>query len=401
MNTRSSRMHSLASVVSVLGLVGLVSAGGCSDVADVVEGCDKDFTAEAGWGASLDIDYRVKSFMGASGALVTLSSAMLKDVTDSCVGIATAAKRDPATWDKLEGADKLTAACNEANAGIDAVFKANAMVTIGLIIEGGGCEAKLDASADCYAGCTGAASCTPAQLEAKCEPGQLAGSCSAQCSGSCTARANATVQCNGACNAACNGTCNATAGTTGKCSSYDGNGNCTGRCDGDCVGTCSGTCDIKTGSMASCDGTCRGECSVAFTAPHCEGKLTPPECMMDVDCEASCRAQVQAEAVCTPPTVKIEVQGSASADFTALVGALEVHLPKLIQNIGVRGQATLDAANTLVTVGQNLDDAITSSGKALVCTTLAATAAVNASVEVKVSVEASASVGGRASGTTM
>lgn len=395
MNTRSSRMHTLASVVSVLGLMGLASAGGCSDVADVVQGCDKDFTAEAGWGANLDIDSRVKSFMGASGALVTLSSAMLNDVTDSCIGIATAAKRDPAAWDKLEGADKLTAACNEANAGIDAIFQANAMVTIGLLVEGGGCEAKLDASVDCYAGCQGAASCTPAQLEAKCEPGQLAGTCSAQCSGSCTARAGATVQCDGTCGATCNGDC------AGTCVTKDANGKCAGRCDGTCTGTCSGTCEMNTGAMASCDGVCKGDCSVAFTAPHCEGKLTPPECMMDVDCEASCRAQVQAEAVCTPPKVKLEVVGAASADFTALVGALEVHLPKLIQNIGVRGQATLDAANTLVTVGQNLDDAITSSGKALVCTTLATTAAVNASVEVKVSVEASASVGGRAGGTAM
>lgn len=152
--------------------------------------------------------------------------------------------------------------------------------------------------------------------------------------------------------------------------------------------------------MAQCDGTCKGECSVAFEAPHCEGKLTPPECDLDADCEASCRAQIQAEASCTPPTVKIEVVGGAAQDFLDLVAALETHLPKLIQNIGVRGEATLDAANTLVTVGQNLDDAITSSGKAFVCTTLAATAAVNASVEVKVSVEASASIGGKAAGTT-
>lgn len=137
-----------------------------------------------------------------------------------------------------------------------------------------------------------------------------------------------------------------------------------------------------------------------FQAPYCEGKLTPPECMLDADCEASCRAQVQAEAVCTPPTVKIEVNGGASADFMALVTALETHLPKLIQNIGVRGEATLDAADTLVTVGQNLDDAITSSGKAFICTTLAAKAAVSASVEVKVSVEASASIGGKAGAAT-
>ena len=400
MNHKNARLRAFAATTSILGLLGIVSVGGCSDVAGALEGCDKDFTAEAQWGANLDIDTRVKSFMGASGALVTLSTAMVNDVTDACVGIATATKRDAKKWEPLEGADRLKMACDEANLGMDEVLKANANISIGLLVEGGGCEVNLGASATCNAKCDVTGKCTPAQLEAKCEPGQLAGTCSAQCSGSCTAKAGATVACDGACSAACTGTCTARAGTTGKCSSYDMNGNCTGRCDGDCAGTCSGTCDVKTGASVQCDGSCRGECTVALTAPRCEGKLTPPECDLDVDCESSCRAQVQAEAVCTPPTVKIEVNGGASADFTALVGALETHLPRLIQNIGVRGEATLDAANTLVTVGQHLDDAITSSGKAFVCTTLAATASLNASIEVKVSVEASASVGGRAAGTT-
>jgi hypothetical protein len=389
MKHQNARLRAIAATTSLLGLLGLASVGGCSDVADALS-CGSDFTAEAQYGANLDIDYRVKSFMGASGALVTLSDAMVKDVSDACVGIATATKRDATKWESLERTERLQMACDEANLGMDEVFKANAMVTIGVLVEGGGCNVSLDATAKCNAKCDLSAMCTPAQLEAKCEPGQLAGTCSAQCTGSCTAKAGATVACNGACSSTCNGTC------AGTCAVKDANGDCAGRCDGDCNGTCSGTCEIKTGAMAQCDGSCRGECSVAFEAPHCEGKLTPPECMLDADCEASCRAQVQAEASCTPPTVKIEVNGGASADFTALVGALETHLPKLIQNIGVRGQATLDAANTLVTVGNNLGDAITSSGKAFVCTTVAATAAVNASVEVKVSVEASASVGGTA-----
>jgi hypothetical protein len=394
MKQSSARLRALAATTSLLGLFGIAAMGGCSDVAGIVEGCDSDFTAEAQWGANLDIDYRVKSFMGASGALVTLSSAMVKDVTDACVGIATATKRDAAKWESLEGADRLTAACAEAEVGMDDVIKANAMVTIGLLIEGGGCQASLSATADCNAKCDVTGGCTPAQLEAKCEPGKLAGSCTAQCTGSCTAKAGAQVACNGTCGATCNGDC------AGTCAVKDANGKCAGRCDGTCNGTCSGRCDYQAGASASCDGTCSGECSVEFQAPYCEGKLTPPECMLDADCEASCRAQVQAEAVCTPPTVKIEVNGGASADFMALVTALETHLPKLIQNIGVRGEATLDAADTLVTVGQNLDDAITSSGKAFICTTLAAKAAVSASVEVKVSVEASASIGGKAGAAT-
>lgn len=394
MKHQNARLRALAATTSILGLLGLASVGGCSDVADVIEGCDKDFTAEAQWGANLDIDTRVKSFMGASGALVTLSTAMVNDVTDACVGIATATKADASKWETLEGAKRLEAACAEANLGMDTVLKANANVTIGLLVEGGSCEVNLGATATCNAKCDATAMCTPAQLEAKCEPGQLAGTCSAQCSGSCTAKAGATVACNSRCSATCNGSC------SGTCAVKDANGNCAGRCDGDCNGTCSGTCDIKTGAMASCDGSCRGACSVEFTAPRCEGKLTPPECMLDADCEASCRAQVQAEAICTPPTVKIEVVGGASADFMALVGALETHLPKLIQNIGIRGEATLDAGSTLIAVGQHLDDAITSSGKALVCTTLAASAAFDASIEIEVSVKASASVGGKAAGTT-
>jgi hypothetical protein len=122
--------------------------------------------------------------------------------------------------------------------------------------------------------------------------------------------------------------------------------------------------------------------------------------MLDANCESSCRSQVQAEAVCTPPKVTLEINGTAGTDFMALATALETHLPKLIQNIGVRGQATLDAANTLATIGPELKGAITSSGKAFVCTGVAATAAVSASVDVKVSVEASASVGAKAGAAT-
>lgn len=393
MKHRNARLRAVAATSTMIGLFGIASMGGCSDVADVIQGCDKDFTAEAQWGANLSIDSRAKDFMRLSGTLVTLSTAMVKDVTDACINIANATKRDPAKWDTMEGADRAKAACDEANLGIDDVFNANAMVSIGLLVEGGGCQADLKASADCNAKCDVSAMCTPAQLEAKCEPGQLAGQCSAQCSGSCTAKAGATVACNGACSAVCNGDC------SGACAVKDANGKCAGRCEGDCTGSCSGTCEIKTGAMASCDGTCKGGCTVEFQAPHCEGKLTPPECMVDADCEAQCRAEIEAKAVCTPPTVKFEVSGGASADFTNLIKVLETNLPVLIVNITGRGAAALDAADALAKVGNSLGDALTSSGKAFVCTTLATQAAVNASVEINVSVQASASVGAKAGAT--
>jgi hypothetical protein len=197
MSNKNVWYRGVASAVSVAAIAA-ASLGGCSDVADVVEGCDSDFTAQANWGANLDIDKRVVTFMGAAGALVTLSDAMVNDVTDACVGIATATKRDKTTWESLEGAKRLEAACAEAELGFDAVIAANSMIALAVNVEGGGCEASFEASAQCNARCDVTGMCTPAQLEAKCTDGQLAGSCSAACSGSCRADVGATVQCNGA-----------------------------------------------------------------------------------------------------------------------------------------------------------------------------------------------------------
>jgi len=389
MSQKNKWIRLVAAPAFLLGL-GLTAGIGCSDVADIVDGCD-EFRADAQWGANLEIDYRVKSFMGASGAFITLADQMIADVTTACEGIAVASKRDSAAWKELEGGARLEAACKEAEAGFDAVLQANANVQLTALVEGGHCEASLDAAAECNARCDVDAKCTPAQLEAKCEPGKLAGTCTAECKGTCSADVGATVECNGRCSAVCEGKCN------GTCSSGDAN-NCNGRCDGTCEGTCSGSCELETNATVQCDGTCRGECSVEFQAPHCEGKITPPECQVDADCQASCNAQVQANAQCTPPKVTIELSTGASADLEALVAALEVHLPTLIVNGIERGQAALDAGQVLVEVGGNLEGALTSSGKALVCATTAASAALNASVEVKVSVEASASIGGKAAG---
>ena len=391
MSQKNKWIRLVAAPAFVLG-VGLTAGLGCSDIADIAEGCN-EFRADAQWGANLDIDFRVKSFMGASGAFITLADEMMADVTAACQGIAKATNRDETKWSSLEGAKRLEAVCAEAELGFDEVIKANANVQLVALVEGGKCEASLDASAECNARCDVSGQCTPAQLEAKCEPGKLAGSCKAECRGACSADVGATVECRGSCSAVCNGKC------AGECSSGDSN-NCNGRCDGTCEGTCSGACELEANAAVQCDGTCRGECSVEFEAPHCEGKITPPECELDADCQASCNAQVQAKASCTPPKVTIELAGGATADLQALAAALEEHLPKLIVNGIERGQAALDAGQVLVEVGGNLEGALTSSGKAFVCATQAATASLNASVEVKVSVEASASIGGKAAGST-
>jgi hypothetical protein len=374
-----------AAPVFVLG-IGLVGSVGCSDVADIVEGCD-EFSASADWGADLDVALEVKTFMGASGSLVTVADQMLADVNAACEGIATATKRDASKWSSLEGVDRVKAVCGEAQLGIDEVLQANATIGVEVLIEGGGCQASLEAAAACNAKCDVSGQCTPAQLEAKCEPGQLAGQCTAECSGTCTADVGATVECNGRCSATCNGKCDGSPSSA--------------RCDGICDGTCSGSCEVQTNATVQCGGTCKGDCSVQFTAPHCEGKLTPPECNLDADCEASCRAEVQAEATCTPPKVTINLVGGSTADLEALATALETHMPRLLTNIGARGQAAIDSGAILVDVGADLKGSLTSSGKAFVCATTAASAAFDASVKVQVSVEASVNVGGKAAGTAM
>ncbi|UQA62292.1 hypothetical protein [Polyangium aurulentum] len=388
--TKTKLTRYAAAPVLVLGL-GLSTTVGCGSESPL--GCE-EFNASADWGASIDVDYRVRAFMGAAGSFSELGATMVADVSTACEGIATATKQDASAWESKEGNDRVTAACNAAKAGIDAVLKANASAELVVLVEGGRCEASLDASAECNARCDVTGKCTPAQLEAKCEPGQLAGECTAECRGACTADVGATVQCQGTCSARCDGDC------AGTCSTMEG-GKCAGRCDGTCNGTCSGTCELEANANVQCSGTCRGECSVEFQAPHCEGKLTPPECQVDADCQASCNAEVQAEASCTPPKITATFTGSSNADLEALATALQTHLPALVLTAYDRGQAAVESAQVLVDVGSNLEGAATSSAKAISCTAAAASAALQASAQVNVSVQASVSVSGSATGSTM
>jgi hypothetical protein len=388
---KSYRFIAAPAVVLALGLPAMVN---CGDAASALEGCD-EFSAEADFGGRLDIDVRVKSFMRAAGSFKVLGEAMVADVSGACVNIAKAAGRAESAWAGKEGTDLVEAACAEASAGIDAVFKAAGMLSINILVEGGRCEASLEASAACNAQCDVNGTCTPGELEAKCEPGQLAGSCSAECTGACEANVGASVECKGSCSAVCNGDC------AGDCDVKGAGGKCAGRCSGTCNGTCSGSCELEANAKVQCEGTCRGGCSVEFTAPHCEGKFEPPMCKVDADCSANCNASVQAEAKCTPPKVTYEIVGGVStAELTTLVNALQVELPKLLVNAVDRGQAIADSAAAMEASAEGVVDAAGSSGKAFVCATAAASAALTASVNVSVSFQASASVSGKASGGT-
>lgn len=364
-----------------------------------VTGCDvvaaaacPDFTASARFGADLDIDADVKTFMQAAGNFEILGNAMATDVGDACAKIALAVGGDKAKWEGTEGADYVKAACTEADAKLATAL---AGATIEILVEGGQCKVSVKATADCNASCDVSGKCTPAQLEAKCEPGKLAGKCTGECNGSCSADAGS-IQCSGSCDATCTGTCSGNC--VGRCDGTQSSGQCAGTCEGECSASCEGTCSGRctyTDPSVSCSGTCHGECSVEFQAPYCEGKFTPPECDIDANCQANCQASATAQAECTPPKVTYTATG---VDLTALVAVLEETLPVFIVNTVDRGEGLVTSVDALVTSGNAIVNKADLAADAAACATVAAAAATTAALNIKASVQFSVSVTATASG---
>jgi hypothetical protein len=383
----------VAAPALVLGLG--ASSINCKNALDAAQGCDEfdpahaSFAGSVSFGLDAKLEANVKTFLDASGRFEVLGEAMVTDVAKACENIAVAAGQDKAMWDSKTGSERAQAACDAASAGVTAAFNAAGSVQLSLSISGGHCEASVDAQASCNAKCDLSGKCTPGELTASCETGHLAGSCTGSCMGSCEATGGS-VDCSGECTATCTGTC------MGTCSAKDAMGNCTGKCSGTCAGKCDGNCSAVAPS-ATCMGTCEGTCSVDFQAPHCEGKFDPPMCMLDADCSANCDASVQAQASCTPPTVKYEVVGQADAKLQAVIDALQTELPVLLLNAETRGKAAIDTVKAIGTAGVSLQGAVTGSGKALVCMAKAVEASVAAAANVNVSVSASVSVSGSAS----
>lgn len=383
----------LVALPLVAAMGALPSLAGCQVLGDVA--CP-EFAEDFGASLTSDVDINVKTFMEASGNFGVLADGMVEDVSTACIAIATAGGGDATKWEGLEGDELVKASCLEAQARIDAVLVAG--ISVQFLVEGGECHASINATSECYARCDVDGKCTPAQLEAKCEPGKLSGGCSAECSGSCEAKAGS-VQCDGGCSATCSGNCSAEC--VGKCNGQDSTGVCDGTCDGqcqgDCVGSCSGRCEYSAPS-ATCEGTCHGECSVEFTAPTCEGKFTPPECDLDVNCKANCEATVEAKAECTPPKVTYKVVAGGNADIDALAAAIQTNLPILLVNTATRAEALIDTATTLATSADAIvSDTATLTTKGAACATVAAETALRASLSVKVSVQASVNVSSSAS----
>lgn len=421
--------------ILLAGAVGAMAlgSGGCSAVSNAAaaaQGCD-EFNGGVSAVGSLSIDANTKAFVTASAQLQGVATTMEASVLGACINIATDLGQMD-TW-SAKGPDgggstdaETTEACNQAVAGINAALMAatTAQVTCGLAVSGGECTVNAMAQVSCEGSCTGGANCMGGSVEARCTPAQLTGQCSGNCNASATCEGSATVQanCQGSCSGECTGTCTPPSGGTVDC-----NGMCSGTCMGTmtggmCQGKCAGTCTFMQGSPGSCSGSCKGTCSgsckldanamvncganvnctggcsVAYTAPQCEGKLTPPMCNVDANCEASCQSQAEFQATCTPPTVSLNCTGMVTTQITTLVMTLQKNLPPIFLAAKTQGQLALDAAKATASAGANVVGNVGNlGGKAIACATVAAKAAVSASASVNVSVMASASVSGSAS----
>ena len=384
---------------------------------DLAEGCD-EFNGGVSGVASLSIDAKAKAFVQAAADLQAVANDMRASVKAACVDI-DSQLGVPDTWSSINDQDNsMNEACAQASAKIDAILKANSNITVVVTVSGGQCSVDATEQINCEGSCKADVSCSEGGIEVRCDPGQLSGQCSGQCKGSAVCEGTATVaaQCSGTCDAQCTGTCggSCTGSCNGTCTgTCDGNssggacagtckgtcaGTCTGKCDATCTGTCTGNCTLAADANINCGAnvSCKGGCTVAYTAPKCEGELTPPKCQGDANCQASCSSHASVHATCTQPTVSITMSGTTD-DLVKLKAALDADLPKLWLAAKTQGALALKGTAKLATTGAAVvSSAASIGGKAVACVAVAAQASVKAQASVSVSVQASASVSGSA-----
>lgn len=301
---------------------------------------------------------KIRTFVAASKDLMQLSLQMEAMTVEACSRMALdvgATQAELVPPDDQPGS-AAKAACGAFSARMDAILAQGVGVRVQAKLPQ--CQADLQARARCEGACD--VSVDPGQIVASCEPAKLSGFCQGRCVGRCDGR--------------CTGQCN------GQCSQVDASGQCVGQCNGECNGGCDATCHVG----------CQGQ----WQAPQCEGSVRPPSA--DAECNASCTAQANFRASCTPAEVYVQTwpDGQSAA---MLAATLQANLPKLLHAEFALGKRLINDAQVVVQVGGQLPKIIGQAGlQALACVGAAADASVKASVRVQVSVQASASVSGRA-----
>jgi hypothetical protein len=365
-----------------------------------------DFTKE--FSLKADVGAKIKAGVAAAAALNSISAKLEGDLKDAC-GTLAKDLGDTATYNSAADA------CKAAQKAFGD-FKAKIGAKAKLVVDVGepSCAVDVKAYGDCAAHCD--ANIKPGEVDVKCEPGKLEGTCSGQCSGECEADAGAACSgdCSGSCDLEMKGSCGGTC--TGKCDSKptakEGascGGVCEGKCAGNIKGTCKGKCtgSCKLAAKATCSGKCSGSCEGKVEAPHCNGKVEPPQ--MSAECKAKCDAGLQAKVECTPPHLVVRITGDVDAKTQASVGpivaSLGKDLPKLFAIVKGSAKNAGELVGSMKAVIEGVQAAVQTAGdpmavgKLTACVgapfkgALDAVGSVQGNVSVSVSVSASASAG--------
>jgi hypothetical protein len=400
-STPASERAGIGGSRTAAALLAVVFAGasGCiaaeSKVLEATEGCDELVEGNA---ASLDIDPQAKEFILASEEVAASIRTISDDVFVACSAMAYDLGATD-TWSGYESMkdrisnDSDTGACDVALLRIDEHLNtaSAADVDIRVAMAEGECHVEFDDQATCDAECAGNTTCEPGAIEARCEPGSISSICNGSCLAGafCVGTAEVSANCEGSCQAMCEGQC------AGKCYGVDGTitegGACHGKCAARCLGKCSGECEVDASAGIACGAGvyCRGTCDGIMDSPACTTEFDPPQCDVDIGCYEACTARLATEAVCTPSTVTVIADVTASPELTPVVDTLNANLPKLVEAANAEGKLMATAGNRMAEAGQDLHGRIEDvDGKSLACVGTATSALSDAVDIITVSVEA-------------
>lgn len=404
---KTRNLISLAAILAGSGMLG------CDKVADAAGSCLPECKLEliANGNGAITGDASFDTFFGAVANINTKAKLIASAVAEAqgklalLVGANSSSSADIVaafdakiaanTMGGIQVAFKPPKCSASVSATLDAQAKCEGMVTppMASVACSGKCEASASAMVMCEAGATLSCKGTAPNLE-----------CNGTCSGECSAEVTAEGSCTGSCSGTCMGTCTVNSDVAVMCNgtcngSTDAGGNCTGGCEtdmsagGTCMGTCGGMCmgdcTGKIEANGSCSGQCKGECEYTPASGSCEtdakvqcqasaganvmcngsceGEVTPP--MGSVECDASVKAEAKASAECTPPTIGVDYQFMASAEFQtqaefeAFVNVFFETFAELQAQGALIGELT-GAANGLVAATANVQMALQAQAEA-------------------------------------
>lgn len=386
---RKNKIRLAAAPLALAAIAAPMFLASCDAANPLAAVCCTDYKpgtnmASVDWGLKGSANLEFGATMQAIGDFSATAGAMVTDLGVACKGLAVDLGVDEYKFTDSDPNKFMTNWCGEAAAQIASV-KASANITFN--IQPARCDVSVSAKASCEGQCSGKADCqfTPAEITANCEPGKVSGGCSGKCTGSCEGSATLAVNCNSQCSGTCEGTCDGMATPAGGAT-----------CSGTCAGSCRGSCQVDGSAMATCNGSCSGSCDVAFTAPKCNGKFTPPmgKCDVSANCKGSCDASASAKAECTPPQIGIK----ASAGFEAKVAALQKWLPQIYLIIEGRLVSLNGQIKGLVDVSGNLQAGLSGQAKAVFCIVPAVASVTTAGENIGATVTAAASITGKVGG---